>query len=282
MSELAQEAEASSVDTTPVPNEEPKDDKSQPTEHNDNDEQSPVEPVEPSPEEKLAEAEKLNEQRQKKIDRQTASYNAIQKTLQERTQELEALRQQVQTEAPQEPKIDDFETFEEFDKARVDFINKQAEQTAQEKLLQQQQQMQAQQQLQARMDLRAAQEADYIKDNPHYRTSVSELDTFFKTAQINDGVAEAVLDVVYDGNVPQIIDYFGKNNGENLDKLAEIARMTPVKAAIETYKIQQSLTTPVSKEETQPPKPVNKPKGKGAPKKDIMDGSVLKNLGIKN
>lgn len=287
MSEVAQEADASVVTDEPVQNQADNDDKSKPAEAetNDNDEKSPEggsEEVEQTPEEKLAESEKLTAQQQKKIDRQTASYSALQKTYQEQMQELETLRSQIKTEAPQEPKIEDFDTFEDFDKARVEFISKQAEQSAQDKLLQQQQEMQAQQQLKARMDLRASQEADYIKDNPNYRASVNEVEAFLQTVKLAPGTGDAVLDVIYDGNVPQMIDYFGKNNGENLGQLAEIASMNPVQAGIAIYKIQQSLTAPAPKEKTPPPKPLNKPAGGGKPKADPMKGSVLEHYGLKN
>lgn len=286
MSEVAQDIVDVAVTDAPVQNQADTDTPVEEVkvETEETDEQSPdVESQEPeiTPEEKIETLEKEVASKQKAIDRKTAAFHDMQRAHDRKMQELKALEAKVQTDAPQEPKIDDFDTFEEFDKARVNFINEQAKQSVQKEFLEQQKQVQAQQQMQARMDLRATQEAEYIQSNPNYRASVAELDGFFKTAQISDGVGEAVLDVVYEGNVPQIIDYFGRNNGENLDKLAQIARMSPVKAAIEVYKIQQSLTAPASKERKQPPKPLNKPKGGGKPKTDLHKGDVLKNLGLK-
>ena len=286
MIEVAQDVSDVAVTDAPVPNQADTDTPvEQPeVEAKETDDKSPeAESQEPqvTPEERVAQLEKEVASQRKAIDRKTAAYHDMQRAHDSKLQEFKALEEKFQIEAPQEPTIDDFDTFEDFDKARVEFINQQAERNAQEKFLQHQKQVQAQQKMQARMELRSAQEADYIKDNPNYRSSVSELESFFKTAQVGDGVAEAVLDVIYDGNVPQIIDYFGSNNGENLDKLASITRMSPVKAAIETYKIQQSLTAPAPKEKKKLPKPLNKKSGGGKLKKDLYSGDVLSNLGLK-
>lgn len=285
MSEVAQDSDVVVADEPALNQAETQDDKSKPAEAttNDNDAQSPeveVE-VEKSPEEVLAETQKLNEQMQKKIDRQTAAYTALQKTHQQRQQEFEAIQSKIQTEAPQEPKIDDFETFEDFDKARVDFISKQAEQTAQKKLIEQQQEQQKAALAQERTRLVAEQESEFLASNPNYAASKQEFNSFIGSMNVNPATENAIVEQSFKGNVPQIIDYFGANNGENIGKLQEISQMNAIDAAIEIYKIQQSLKAPALKENKPLPKPLNKPKGQGAPKKDLSEGDVLKNLGLK-
>ena len=293
MSEVAQEVDTSVVTDEAVQNEPQIQDESQnepETEAEETDEQSPEaegeegEGQEPEVtlEEENAKLKKDIERKQKAIDRKTAAYHDMQRAYDKRKQELQALQEQVQAQEPvEEPKIDNYETHEEYVEALAEFRADQKVKQKQQDFIEQQSKMAEVQKNQSRLQKRANEEAEYIKDNPHYQQSADEVDAFLKTFEIRDDVGNAVLDIIYNGNVPQVIDYFGSNNGENLHKLKDISQLTPVEAAVEIYKIQQSLKAPAPKEIKPPPKPVNKPKGGGKPSKDLASGDVLKNLGLK-
>lgn len=229
-------------------------------------------------EERAQKLEREAEAKQKKIDRQTAAYNELQRALEKERLERQAKVEQVEDNP--EPKIDDFETYPEYVEAlsnhKAELLIKQKEAEMFER-----QQAEKQQQLIAeRASIAQEQEAEYLKSNPMYKASKAEFESFTKTAQFAPELENAIVSQVFKGNVPQIIDYFGANNGENMDELIAMSKMTPVEAGIEIYKIQQKLVTP-KKEETKPlPKPI---KAKPAVKKvkKLSDGDVLKNLGLK-
>lgn len=284
MSEV-QEAQASSdVEQATNP---AQDVESQATEDqsNDNDEQSPeaeVEEVKKTPEELLTEAQSKIEEQEKAMARKTAAYRDLQKAHDAKLEQLRNLEQQVKPPEPlQEPKIDDFDSFEDFQKARDEFVSNTAKQKALEEFKQSQLQAEQMQLAQERDALVKAQETEYLNVNPRYMDSKANFESYSKILQTSPAVEQAIVEQAFKGSVPQLIDYFGGNDGQNLDKLREIASMSPVEAGIEIYKIQQSLKAPERKEVKPAPPPANKPKGGGAPKKDIMQGDVLKNLGLK-
>lgn len=214
-------------------------------------------------EEKAERLEREAAAKQKAIDRKTAAYHAQQRKIAELQEQLAKINQQPQAEGLKEPNIDDFDSYAEYEKAKEEFVTKKVEREIKAKMLQEQYQTEQQRALQEKLAKRQAQEAVYLKENPAYSQSVKEVTDFLPTLNAPDAVQEAVLEAVYDGNVPQIIDYFGANNGERLEELARISQLTPAKAAIEVYKIQQKLSqkVPEKKEVKQVPKPIEKVKG---------------------
>tara|TARA_R110002020_G_scaffold91693_2_gene222618 strand:+ start:959 stop:1825 length:867 start_codon:yes stop_codon:yes gene_type:complete len=233
-------------------------------------------------EEKLAKLEQETADKQKAIDRKTAAYSSLQKAHVKQMQELRDAQAMLQAQEPkQEPSIEDFDNFEAYDKARVDFITEQAEKTAQEKILKLQQKAEMRAASQSRAKLAQEQEAAYLQVNPSYNASKVEFESFIGTAQVRPEVERAIVNQAFKDNVPQIVDFFGANNGANLGKLQDIVSMTPEEAAVEIYKIQQELKAPEKKQTKPVAKPLNKPKGGGKPKKDLHKGDVLENLGLK-
>lgn len=253
-----------------------------------NDNQENVSQVEESEEvvetaeERVERLAKETESKQRKIDRQTAAYRKLQETYENQRKEIEQLKQSIKPAEKQEPNIDDYETHEDYVNAVVEYRTEATMREAQEKMLREQEQLQLQKITQERLSLRQSQEAEYLKENPMYKASSQEVDDFIRGLNVHPNVADAVIEQMYDGNVPQVIDYFGSNNGENLEKLRDISQMSPAKAAVEIYKLQERLkASPVEKKEKTTPKPIEEKKGGGAPKKDLSQGDVLKNLGLK-
>ena len=254
------------------------------TSPDDESEEGDGEAPEISVEERLSQLEKDTESKQKAIDRKTAAYSALQKAHEKTLQELKALQEsQVQAATEEkEPVIDDFDTFEEYDNARAEFLKAKAEKEVLQKFQEQQTAQKMQEIAQKRARIAQEQEAEYLKENPSYLHAKSEFEAFVQTSETHPEVEKAITETAFKGNVPQLINYFFGNNGENADKFEEIAHMNPIDAAIEIYKTQQSLKAPAQKEKPPLPKPLNKPKGGGTPRRDLSKGDVLKNLGLKD
>lgn len=232
-----------------------------------------------------AKAERLQKSRdamQAKIDRQTAAFSAQQKKMQEQAKQIAEFQAKLAGQEPaKEPVIDDYDTAEEFWEAKAQHKAEQLMADKQKEFAEMQKQQAQQALMNERLAMRQSQEAEYLQINPSYNSSVKEVDTFIQTLDVKPEVAEAFLTQMYKGNVPQVIDYFGANSGENLGELQTISQMTPVEAAVEVYKLQEKLKAPKKKETKAAPKPVSSPKGGGKAKKDLKDGDVLKNLGLK-
>lgn len=244
-----------------------------------------VEAVEVEPEltveEKYEKLERDVAGKQKKIDRQTAANRKTLENYEKQRKENERLSALIEQQTPnQEPSIDDFETHDEFVNALVDYRADLAVAGKQKEYLAKQEQLQQQTIMNERQALRQTQEVEYMVENPMYKASVNEVDSYIKTLDSSPHTQEAVIAQLYDGNVPQVIDYFGSNNGEHLEELGDIARMTPPQAAVAVYKIQQKLSLNPTKRETKTPtKPVNVKKATGTGSKpldkrsgrDVMD-----------
>jgi DNA repair exonuclease SbcCD ATPase subunit len=216
------------------------------------------------------------EAKQKKIERQSAANRSLNERYEAQRQEHEKLLQTIEQQKPNvEPKIDDYETHEEYSNARDDFIRKDAIAVAQSELMAQQQQIQRQQLEAQRTTLRQTQEAEYLDVNPMYKAASAEVNTYINgLVDIPLETVDAFAEQLYQGNVPEVIDYFGANNGENLDELGKIARMSPSMAAVEVYKIQQKLVAPVKKESKPLPKPLKTIKGTSKSGKNPLDMSL--------
>lgn len=219
--------------------------------------ESEAETVELTVEEKLENLQREAEGKQKKIDRQTAAYRKLQENYEKERQEREVLAQKITAQTPtQEPVIDDFDTHDEYVNALVDYRAKTKLAEQQKEFQAQQENMQQQKIAQERQALRQSQEVEYLAANPMYKASSNEVNAYIQTLESPAATQEAIISQLYEGNVPQVIDYFGSNNGENLDELGNIARMTPPQAAVAMYKIQQKLIAPTKKETKTQPKPV--------------------------
>lgn len=215
-------------------------------------------------EQKAERLERAQKAMQEKIDRQTAAYNAVQRTLQQRTQEYEQKLASYQAKPEEkEPSLEDFDSLDEFHKARDEYVAKKARNEYEKEIAQKQMAEAQAKLLQEREAIRTKQEAEYLEINPTYENSKAEVAAFLQISNASEAVAKAIEAQAFKGNVPALIDYFGANNGENLGELQEILRMSPVEAAVEIYKVQQKIGTPKKKEEKPAPKPVKSLAGSG-------------------
>lgn len=244
------------------------------------------EEVELTAEEKLERLQKDLEAKERKISRQTAAYNRAQETLQARARELEALQSQMaQFNQPEsnEPNIDDFETHEEYDAARIKYLADQEISKREKELNQKRQNELIAQQMRERESIRAKQEAEYIALNPNYKNSKAEFEDFVSTMQVNPDIEKAIVEQAFAGNIPQVIDYFGSNGGERLAELERISKMTPREAIIAIYEIQKGFKSPEKKETKPLPKPVTKLKATSSTSRPVskMSGKdLLKQMGV--
>lgn len=239
-------------------------------------------------EEQLAEAKeqadnakKAQEAMQKKIDRQTAAYNKAQEALQKERQERQAALEKLNPVEEEEPQSDDFDTYQEYVDALSDFKAKQILQQKEVEFAQAKEKEAQIKMAQERDNIVKEQENEYVKVNPRYKASKNEFDQCLKTLNVNPQTENAIVEVVFDGNVPMLIDYFGSNNGEKLDEFEKITQLPPVKAAIEIYKIQQNLVAPQVEKEKPLPKPVKAAPATKSSKAITPQSDVLKSLGLK-
>lgn len=241
-------------------------------------------------EEKLAEAEanaeksaKAQEAMQKKIDRQTAAYNNMQKALEKQRQESQEALEKSKAVEIKEPNIDDFETHDDYVEAVAEFRAESKIAAKEAEYAQRQEQARVQQIAQERTKIANEQEAEYLKINPRYGASKSEFEGYIATAKVNPQVEDAIVTMAYEGNIPQLIEYFGSNNGERIEELDAITQMSPIKAAVEIYKIQQKLVAPKPVQTKPLPKPVKAaPANKSSKSIDAMSGDdFMKRMGLK-
>jgi len=222
-----------------------------------------VEEVE-SPEDKISRLEKEREVDNRKIARQKAAAASLHKKIEELKTAQQAPKPATQSDAPKE---DDFDTYEQFDNARVEF---KAQQIADAKLSEYQQgqiaQLEQQKILEQQQSFQKS-EAEFRAVNPSYDDAREEFEQYVGSTEISGVVQEAIISQAHrEGNIAEVINYFGANGGERLGELDAIVSMTPVEAAVEIYKIQQSIKSEPTPTKTKAklPKPHNPIKGSGA------------------
>lgn len=219
-----------------------------------------------------------NKSAEGKIEKQRAALSQANAKIQEMQQQL---AQTLKVEAPLEPSIDDFETHEDYVEAVSDFkadlkFSQKQEAAKQAELQQRQADLLTEQKKQFDTS-----EQEYRAANPDYDRAKTELQDFLVTTPIDGAIGDAIYEAASFVGVPNVIDYFGGNGGENLAEFEKLSKMSPVGAAYEIFKLGQKLSG-VKPEKSKPlPKPVKTVSGSGSSKKDLSQGDVLKNLGLK-
>lgn len=252
-----------------------------------------VEPETPEQElERLRSENKQLESAQKKISAQRKAYASLQKAAEEKDAKLkEFIAQQQSTEsaqAPKKPDVNDFDSYDEYEKATASYVDELAEFKAKEQVNKERQvamQLEAQQ---ARLKAQAERSAQYesqkkafMAENPQYVEAEANFNEYVQQVeQITDPrVQNAVVNQAYNHSevpAPVLINYFGANYGENIAELDQISKLSPEAAAVEIYKIQEKLKSnpkPSAKKEPLP-KPIAKPKGGGGKTKSLNDMSA--------
>lgn len=244
------------------------------------------EEVELSIEQKLEKIEKERQAFEKKIKRQTAAYSDLQKKYESTMQQLQQVKPVNPVPDLQEPKIEDFDTLAEFQTARDKFIEEKTKRTLEQELTARQQQQQMQKAQEQRNQIYEQSKKAALSKYPDFVRAETEVNEFLVAAakSVPAAVQEVIAEQLYDDpeTVADVIYYFGANNGEKIDELVELSKQSPRKAAIQLYKLQQQLkSAPQPKKKEPLPQPAKRVSGTGTPKKDLMSGSVLKNLGLK-
>jgi len=220
--------------------------------------------VEETIEEKASRLEKEREVDNRKIARQKAANSSLLKKIEE-LKAAQVAPQQAQEDTP--PQAEDFETYDDYNNA---FIKHEAEKLAQQRINDfQNDQIKKLEHQKNVEDQRAflKNEAEYREKNPNYDYSREEFQQFLTSTEIKPDVEVAIYSQAKrEGNVAEIINYFGENGGERLSELEGIIALSPVEAAVEIYKIQQALSnapkaTKVKQKLPEPQRPV---KGGGA------------------
>lgn len=198
-----------------------------------------------------------------KINKQRAALSQTNSKIQELNAQLSELQKQT---VEKEPNVDDFETFEDFDKARFDFVKKQALQEASEKVLKQQQQQAFQQKETVQRQEFDKAEAQYRARTPEYDAAKENLVAHSQVFPLPPLVINAIEEQARnEGMLPDIIAYYGSN----LDEFDTLSDKSPIEAAIEVYKVSQKLKVERPKQTKPLPKPIKSIKGTAGTKKAL-------------
>ena len=226
------------------------------------DESSAEQPKEEKPE--PTEADRIREAMQKRIDRKTAVTKALEKKIAELQSKVAEIPQQ---EVDNSPKEEDFETFEEYDKARVEYL---ADKKAEERFNEKKQKELAQKSY----ELRQAKAKEFNDKIESFRAEVPDYDekaaAFMElTADYRSRMGEANPTLQSIGNVilelenaPAVIHQLGANP----DLMDDLASMNPVQAGIELVRLHESYSRPEKKQIT--PEPIKPLKATGKGNKD--------------
>jgi len=206
--------------------------------------------------------QKTQERDQKKINNQRKALSEQNKQIQAFNAQLAELKKQ---NVEKEPTVDDFETFEEYDAARVEYITKQATQEASATVVKQQREQAILQRQTAQKQEFDKAEVLYRAKNPEYDTAKESLLAHAQIFPLPQPVISAMEEQARDeGMLPDVLAYYGSN----LDEFDALQDKSPMQAAIEVYKVSQRLK--VEKPKTKPlPKPIKSIKGTAGTKKAL-------------
>lgn len=251
-------------------------------EESDNSEETPVEEAQKEEvqeevdyKSRYEKLEKESKARQDKINKQRAALSQNNKKVQELSAQLEAL-QVSQAAVSKEPVVDDYETFEEFTDALASYKADALVKSSQEKMLLEQKQIAEAEKQRVQNEQFNRAEADYRVKNPNYDLAKDELAKHIEVFPVNTPVANAILEQASrGGNVAEIINYFGADNGAKIPEFDRIAALSPTEAAVEIYKIQTSLknVSPVVKNPL--PKPIKSLNGGAKLKRSPQDSMSI-------
>ncbi len=194
---------------------------------------------------------------QRRLDELTANWREEQRTRQKLEAMLEQVladRRQPEQPAPQpqpqasEPKLDQFQTYEEYVGALADF-------KAEQRILS----WQAEQRAREEAQQRASVQTEFQRRAESFKSEAPDFDlvALNPSLPVSDAMAEAIN--VSDVG-PQVLYYLGKNPQE----AARIAALPPIQAAREIGKVEVRISLPQPKTVSSAPKPVTPLDGGGS------------------
>lgn len=216
-----------------------------------------------TPEKPMTEAEKIRVGMQKRIDRQTAASKAQN----EQIQRLNADLQRMAASQPQQdkgaPKEADFDTWEAFDKARVEYeADKRVNERLKTEKETQLKQVQERQALETRKKFEAK-EREFQKSTPDYDNVAGEAVEALRALGAAGHDINALRDVVMQfDSPPQMLYELGKDT--NL--IDQLVTMPPIAAMRELVKLEIALQGAAKPAEQQAPEPIKSVGGRGGVK----------------
>lgn len=221
------------------------------------------------PEKPMTEADKIRAAMQKRIDRQTAASKAQNEQIQRLNAELQRLAASQPQQDKGAPKEDDYNSWEEYDKARVEY---EADRRANERLKTEKEaqlkQMQERQALETRKKFEAK-EREFQKSAPDYDAVAGEAVAALRDLGAAGHDINALRDIVMQfDNPPQMLYELGKDT--NL--IDQLVTMQPMAAMRELVKLEIALQGAAKPAENQAPEPI-KPVGGRAGVKALHERS---------
>ena len=207
---------------------------------------------------------------QKRIDRQTAAYRQLQ-------EQHEALQKQLQENAPKKddtPKEEDFDTYEEYNEALVEY-------RAEQRLAEKERERLEAQRAEKEAQMREATEKQYAsrveafaEKHPDFREKESVVEEVV-ALQMQNGVTptlQALTNAVLESENSARLVY---ELGNDVDLLEDILQKSPYQAVRELVKLEMKPEAVENKK--QPPKPIKATSGKSTGKKSVnqMSGKEL-------
>lgn len=219
-----------------------------------------VEEKELSVDEKIAKAVKEAEERvkgatQKRIDRLTYEARSKEEELRKYQSELD----QYKPKEDLPPSEDNFDTYEEWQDAVIEFKANQKLKQIESETRQRQMQQKQQEAIEAGRKRFEAMESEFKQSNPEYDLNAKkfmDISQEVVATKGNNPTVQAIGQVLTEIDAaPALINHLGQNE----ELVFELANKTPVQAAFELFKISQSLTETkqINKTLPEPVKPVS-------------------------
>ena len=242
------------------------------------------------PKEEVKEADEV-EQYRVKVQRQRAALAQTNREIRELKKQLEQfkaeqLKAKEELIQAKEPAIEDFDDIDDFIKAKVDWnlnkktldaeVNKNEE--SQNKKEQELKVKQAEIEAKRVEDMKT-QELKYLQENPDYLDQRQEFQQYVESIQASPDVEDALIDLILKKEAfPQIVTYFTKNHGANMEALVDIMQKDVVDSVLEMNKIIMKIKSGDGEApKMKPPEPHSKTKGKSVTKSlENMSGTELK------
>lgn len=219
------------------------------------------------PKAELSEAEKTRIAMQKRIDRQTAANKAKDEQLRQALAELEQLKANA-PKASDEPKSEDFNSYEEYENARVEWLaNKKAEErivAEKERQVQEANQRRAAE-IKKEMDAKEEILRQTIPDFDEAAQQAVQTMKELGDVGVNVGMLQGM--VMHFDNPPELIYQLGKDPS----LIEELASMPPLKAMKELVKLEMAQQNKPKDQPKAPPEPIKPVNPNGRAKKSIED-----------
>mgnify|MGYP000153262719 CR=1 FL=1 len=219
------------------------------------------------------EAEKLEETYKKRTARQRAALKSANEKIEALNAQVREMQQRFQEfEVQQEPKVEDFDTYEEYNQAAIDYkvnqrLNEEKQKTESDMLLRQRQSA-----LQEQERAFKAQEDALRTVLPDYDDVVQPVSDFIDSAKGNPVLPALEAAILTSENAPR----FAYHMGQNPEILDSFLDMTPEQAYRKVVEIDLKLAEPSKKtvaqktKQTPKPAPIKPSKGNSNPVRPLV------------